>query len=107
MQPPLLLPCVGLTLQLVAPFKPLYPSPGIYYSPLTGEEWVALAAQLDLQCFLGGAGGKGIATGTGHLGIGKILRVNLVLHIIYSAKTLTFLLSLLAGSNLTTPSMRA
>ena len=85
MQPLPLLSFVDLTLQLITPFKPLYPSAGIYYSPFTGEEWVALAAQLDLQCFLGGAGGKGVATGTGHLGIGVILRVNLVLHIVYSA----------------------
>ena len=43
---------------------------------------MTLTAQLDLQELLGGASGKGITAGTNYLGIGIILRMNLILHTI-------------------------
>ena len=81
-QPLLSLQCDALVLHIVASFESLYSSAGIHYPPLTGKERMALAAQLNLQCLLGGAGGKGVAAGTDHLGIFMVGGVNLVLHIV-------------------------
>ena len=41
---------------------------------------MTLAAKLYLQYLLGGAGGKGIATGADYLGIRIVLGMNLFLH---------------------------
>jgi hypothetical protein len=73
---------VYLTLQLVAPLKSLHPPQGIYHPLLPGEKWMTLTTKLNLHRLPGGANGKGIATGTNYLGIGKILGMNLRLHTI-------------------------
>jgi hypothetical protein len=73
---------VYLILQLIALLKSLNAPQGIHHAALPGEKGVALAAKLDLQALLGRAYGKGVAAGTGHLGIGIELGVNLFLHVI-------------------------
>jgi hypothetical protein len=42
-----------LFVQFVALFEPLYSSGGINHFSFAGEEWMALAAQLNAKLFLG------------------------------------------------------
>jgi hypothetical protein len=64
---------------------------------------VALAAKLNLNHRLYRLGFKGISTGACNLRV-DVLRVDIFLH---ELEMLTFLLSPEAGSNLTTPSVKA
>ena len=81
----LLLKYACLAFHLVASLKPLHPPGGIHYPTLPGEERMALTAQFNLQYLPGGTSGKGIATSTDYLGIGIILGMNLILHLIQLA----------------------
>jgi len=82
-KPPLLFSRhICLIFYLIALLEPLHASGGIYYSALPGEKRVAFTAQLNLQLLPGGAGGKGIATGTNDSGIIIILGMNLFLHVV-------------------------
>jgi len=65
----------------VAALEAFHPTCGVHYLLLPGEERMALAAQLHLKQLLGRAGGKGVATGADHLGIGVVLRMYLILHL--------------------------
>ena len=65
---------------IVAPLKPLHTPTGIHHPSLSGIEWVALTAHLNLQLFLGRAGGKLVAADTNYLGIIIVLGMNLFLH---------------------------
>jgi hypothetical protein len=69
-----------LSFYLVALFEPLNAPGNIYHPMLTGKKRVALAAQLDLQCFSGGANGEGVATGTGYFSIRVVFGMNLIFH---------------------------
>ena len=71
-----------LAFNLVALLKPLDAPLGIQHPALTGEKRVAFAAYLDSQLFTGRTGGKPVTAGTDYLGIGEILRVNFLFHII-------------------------
>ncbi len=71
---------IYLVCYLVALLKPFHPSGGVYHSLLTGEKWVALTAQLDLECFPGRADGKGITAGTDRFSVGIIFGMNLIFH---------------------------
>ena len=72
----------ALILQLGTPPKSLHPPGGIQHPAFPGIKRVTLAAYLNLQLFPGRSGSKGIATSANHLGISKILGMNLVLHIV-------------------------
>lgn len=74
-----------LSLELIAPLKPLYSSFSIYYPTLPGEKGVAFAAQFNLESLLSGADSKGIPTGANYLSITIILGMNFILHIIQLA----------------------
>lgn len=50
-----------------------------------GIKRVALAAELDAYFFHGAAGGKSIAAGAGYLGVGIVLRVDILFHITYGS----------------------
>ena len=65
---------------LVPPLEALHPPGCVHYPLLPGEERMALAANLDLERWPGGSGGKSITTGTNRLGIGVILGMDLLFH---------------------------
>jgi hypothetical protein len=72
-----------LLIQLVALLEPLHSSGGINHFSFAGEEGMALAAQLDVKSFPGGAGGEDIAARASHLGIRIIFGMNFFFHFIY------------------------
>ena len=72
----------GLAFNLIALLKPLDATLGIQHPAFTGEKRVAFAAYLDPELFPGGTGGKPVTAGTDYLGIGEILGVNFLFHII-------------------------
>ncbi len=67
--------------EIVALLESFHPAGGIHYSLLTGEERMALAAELHEQLFFRGTGGEGLPAGTDHPGIGEILGVDFVFHL--------------------------
>jgi hypothetical protein len=69
-----------LTLKLVAALEAFHYSCRIHNLMLTGKKWVTFAAQFHPHVFPGRAGGKGVAAGTGYLGVVKIFRMNLLFH---------------------------
>jgi len=81
---------MNLALPAVASPEALNTPGGIHHSLLSGEERMALIAQLYLYLLLGGADSEGIATGTGRLSILIIIGVNLIFHgILYATPALT------------------
>ena len=75
---------VKLIFYLVLTFKAFHSAGGINYLLLTGEEGMALAAQLYSKCLFGGAGGEGIAAGADYLGVGVVLGMYLRSHFVFS-----------------------
>jgi hypothetical protein len=69
-----------LVFHLVAFLETLYSTGGIKDTSFSGIKRVALAANLNLQFLSGGAGGKGIATGTDNFGIVEIFGMDLIFH---------------------------
>jgi hypothetical protein len=71
-----------LVLNLIALLKPLDTSGSIHDAPLAGKERVTVAAHLDFELLFRRAGGEPVPAGTDYLGIGIILGMNLLFHII-------------------------
>ena len=67
-------------LDTVAPLHSLHAPLGIHNALLSSEEGVAITAHLNPKLRFSGTGGKGMATGAGHLRIRIILGMNLSLH---------------------------
>ena len=96
-----------LFLNLVAAFEAFHPAGGVNYPQFAGEEGMAFAAQLRFKHLPGGAGSEGVATGADYLSIVIVFRMYFSFHFACSVYTLTFFLSLVAGSYLTLPSISA
>jgi hypothetical protein len=64
----------------VATFEALHSAGGIDYLLLTGEEWMAFAAQLHSERLLGGAGSEDVAAGADYLSICVIFGMYLRSH---------------------------
>lgn len=73
-----------LVFDLVLTLKAFHSTGGINDLLLTGEERMAFAAKLDSEGLSSGTGGKGIAAGADHLGIGVILGMYLSSHLSFS-----------------------
>jgi hypothetical protein len=70
----------GLFFYFVAAFEAFHSTGGIDNLLLSGEEWVAFAAQLHSEGLLGGAGSEDIAARANHLGICVIFGMYLLSH---------------------------
>ncbi len=77
---------VTLFIQIVAFLEPLDSTSGIHQFSFTGEEGMSFAAQLNVQCLLGGTGSESVAAGTDYLGIRIKFGMNFVFHSIIAQR---------------------